>query len=587
MFHDFLGLTLDEQVEELERVGLKAVYLDADSVSNARTSSEGNGGSKLFSKVKQCEYSVVIVSPERLASPEFNCMVRNDWFRQNLVQFVIDEAHIVVPWSKGFRLPYGNISRVGARLPTTVPALAMTATSQANEEQALLRLLGFREGHYKTTRLSCDQANLQLVFLTLTHGLAGPLFPDIAWVAEGRWKTIIYCHDVRLVNDIVSYLWQLRPGNFEQRKRNIRQYSSYIPAEDNRKTIHDFDNDPETFVIVATIKLALGVDVRKAQVCIILGLADTVEQDKQEKGRAGRERDTDAVGITYVEKRGGSDLLKEVQAEREAEEAALEVPQGSGALEMSASNGPDVDEDGINEHQDDKEETKTGKNIDPGLRRLVKAHVARKCLNAETNRIFGEIGPKAFLSCHEAQRRLPCSSCITREPYLTSARHLFAAETQEITRRALEFQQPDSAMPEDHILQQLLSESPTTPHYKPLTAAMQKTASEAFDQFSFSRWALKLGNIRNTFLPHTAHIPGDVFNRLLKYFHLIRDREALAIVCGTDWEYLEDDGPGLTSEIKRLNTVFDQQHADTAAAKNAKAAETRKRKAAEKAVGHI
>lgn len=84
------------QVAELSRVGLKAVTLDADTIGAARTA---NTVSQLWRDVAACQYSVIIVSPERLNTREFHMHIAdNETFRLNIVLYVIDEAHVVIPW---------------------------------------------------------------------------------------------------------------------------------------------------------------------------------------------------------------------------------------------------------------------------------------------------------------------------------------------------------------------------------------------------------------------------------------------------------------------------------------------------------
>ncbi|KAH8101946.1 P-loop containing nucleoside triphosphate hydrolase protein, partial [Cristinia sonorae] len=285
------------QVEELKRIGLSAISLDADEVAAAVSN-----GDALFKAVAECRYSVVIVSPERLTSPGFDRVIRNEVFRANLVLYAIDEVHVVVPWSLEFRKCYGDICRAKARIPSTTAMLAMTATAQSGlSESSLLRILGYRVGTFKTIRRPCERTNLQQVFLTLSHGLGGHEFRDIAWVVPARRKTVIYCDTIEFCHRVALYLRQLLPKD-APRTENIKEYHSLITPEQNRRTLFQFSHSPNTFIIIATIKFSLGVDVRNVQFCINLGLPKTIEQDVQQKGRAGRDRSIDAVGITYVEK---------------------------------------------------------------------------------------------------------------------------------------------------------------------------------------------------------------------------------------------------------------------------------------------
>jgi superfamily II DNA helicase RecQ len=83
-------------VQEIEAVGLKAVSLSTETLSLA--SCEGHN---LFDKIGLCQWSVVLLSAERLTSKE---LVHNETFQKNLNLVVhgIDKAHVLVPWSIDF-----------------------------------------------------------------------------------------------------------------------------------------------------------------------------------------------------------------------------------------------------------------------------------------------------------------------------------------------------------------------------------------------------------------------------------------------------------------------------------------------------
>ncbi|THH19830.1 hypothetical protein EUX98_g8702 [Antrodiella citrinella] len=144
----FLSLDVGK-VAKLARGRLKAASLDADSLSDAH---KNNRPLLQVRDVAECKYSLVAVSPERLTSPEFWKILECELLRKSLVLYAIDEAHVIVPWSKLFRKDYGNISKACTRIPLIVPLLAMTATSQQGEpETNLVRLLVRKEWEAENT----------------------------------------------------------------------------------------------------------------------------------------------------------------------------------------------------------------------------------------------------------------------------------------------------------------------------------------------------------------------------------------------------------------------------------------------------
>ncbi|KAI0081499.1 hypothetical protein K474DRAFT_1635826 [Panus rudis PR-1116 ss-1] len=195
------------QVEEMQRIGINAVALDAESIRKAKDQLDAD----IYKEVEEGKRPMVILSPERLTEAKFDRMIRKDEFRKNIVAYIIDEAHIVIPWGINFRKDYAEICRARHRIPGGTPMLAMTATSRVGPtESSLIHLLGLRKG-YDIIRRPSERRNIQTVYRTLSHSLKGTEFPDIAWVAHGTEKTIIYCKTIDLCFRVASYLWRLRP----------------------------------------------------------------------------------------------------------------------------------------------------------------------------------------------------------------------------------------------------------------------------------------------------------------------------------------------------------------------------------------
>ncbi|KAI0074877.1 hypothetical protein K474DRAFT_1577436, partial [Panus rudis PR-1116 ss-1] len=253
------------QVEEMKKFGIHAVALDAESIREAKRQ-----GVDIYKKVEDGETPMVILSPERLTEAKFDRLLRDQKLRENIVAYIVDEAHVVIPWGIQFRKDYAEICRARHRIPADTPMLAMTATSRHGPmEKALKHVLGLRKDHI-VTRRSCERTNVQTIYQTLTHGLDGTEFPDIAWVAvrEDK-KTIVYCKTIDQCYRVASYLRRLRPPG-EERFKSIRTYHSLFWPSTNAETLRRFQDDPRTFVVVATIKFGMGIDVRRVTYVLTL-----------------------------------------------------------------------------------------------------------------------------------------------------------------------------------------------------------------------------------------------------------------------------------------------------------------------------
>jgi superfamily II DNA helicase RecQ len=78
-------------------------------------------------------------------------------------------------------------------------------------------------------------------------------------------------------------------------------YHSLCTAEYNEETIRRIDEDPECQIILATIAFSNGINAKSILDSISMGFSSTVDIAVQEKGRAGRQQETLARGIIFVQ----------------------------------------------------------------------------------------------------------------------------------------------------------------------------------------------------------------------------------------------------------------------------------------------
>ncbi|THH07258.1 hypothetical protein EW146_g9375 [Bondarzewia mesenterica] len=534
------------QVEEMKRMRVSAVSLDKETIAEAK-----KRGEELLRNVQRCLYSMVIVSPERLTSPQFDNILRTSTFRNSIVLYVIDEAHIVIPWGSDFRKAYLQICWVRARLRAGIPVLAMTATSSTRSQGDLLRLLGFRAGSYKSIRRTCERPNMRIVFRILTHTLNGASFPDIAWVASGRWKVLVYCPTIDLGYRVASYLWRTRPSG-DERFRNIRMYNSLVFDKDNAETIRAFREDSDTFIIVATVKFGMGVDLRKVDASINLGLPDSAEAILQQNGRAGRDPNTKiSAGFTYIE----PSIVKLVEE----------------------------DEDNDNGYASDGEVmTRSSARSKDAKRSAQTCHINQKCLVAEFNRIFGSPGFASQKTCIEADRNLPCSSCMTHLPPpppsassspTPPASYPLPFDCATLPTAVTLDSAQSTAMDADE-------EDSAAPMYRKLTKAMIGKANEALDKVCEELW-MEQDGARFELGPPTSLIPLPLRRQVIANFHTIRTYDLLAGLL-SNWEHLPTYGRRLFDVIGPTNEAFDVARAESCRQANESRAKTRRQKAKRK-----
>ena len=107
------------QIDAARRLGIRTLTINSASETTVK---------ELASALANDEVDLLLVSPERLANPEFADKVMPLVGRRPGLM-VIDEAHCISDWGHDFRPDYRRLSQVIAGLGTGIPVLACTATA--------------------------------------------------------------------------------------------------------------------------------------------------------------------------------------------------------------------------------------------------------------------------------------------------------------------------------------------------------------------------------------------------------------------------------------------------------------------------
>lgn len=336
-------------------LGVRAVAINSETITAAK-----DEGRDLMDEVRRCRWSVSLWSPEKLTSSGADAVIRDETFRRNLALYGVDETHVVYIWGASFRAAYRQIGLVHKRLPKHVPLVAVTATLVPGAEQnGVCDTLGLRAGKFYFDRYSNERSNVRVVVRELTHGLGGDTFPDIAWVLDAGEKVVLYCKTIELAFRVALYLWSLCPAG-PGRMKAVRLWYSLTSSTYNAETLDLFTNNPDTCAIVATVAFGLGMNQRNIWKVVNVGLQDSLSPIIQQDGRAGRDLETAAVGMTYVEASAIEEIRRAIQNE------------GTSKNSGKSTNGDKKDK------------------LEVNLARYLRAHVTGLCLQATIN------GPQHF-----------------------------------------------------------------------------------------------------------------------------------------------------------------------------------------------
>ncbi|MHA6802787.1 RecQ family ATP-dependent DNA helicase [Salinifilum ghardaiensis] len=232
------------------------------------------------------EVDVLLISPERLNSPEFRENVLPS-LGSELGLLVVDEAHCVSDWGHDFRPDYRRLRGLLGELAPDVPVLATTATANDRVVEDVTEQLGVGAGEHDAgeaetgalvLRGSLDRESLHLSVVRL---------PDtqtrLAWlgdrVSRFTGSGIVYALTVATAEEVAAHL--------REQGHEVVSYSGRDDAEQRQRVEDDLLNN-RVKAVVATSALGMGFDKPDLGFVVHFGAPATPIAYYQQVGRAGR-----------------------------------------------------------------------------------------------------------------------------------------------------------------------------------------------------------------------------------------------------------------------------------------------------------
>ena len=257
------------QIDAARQLGLRCETVNSASNTTVR---------ELAQALDDDAVDLVLVSPERLANPEFADKVMPLVGRRPGLM-VIDEVHCISDWGHDFRPDYRRIGRLVDRLAgSSVPILGCTATAHDRVVSDVADQLG---AELTTFRGPLRRDGLALSAIALDRQAE-----RLAWLAETipnlDGSGVVYCLTVRDVDNVADWL--------RGRGIDAEPYHGGLPNDD-RLTAEDRLRTNQLKVLVATTALGMGYDKPDLGFVVHFQSPGSPVAYYQQVGRAGRALD--------------------------------------------------------------------------------------------------------------------------------------------------------------------------------------------------------------------------------------------------------------------------------------------------------
>jgi superfamily II DNA or RNA helicase len=261
------------QTESLNRFeGVNACLITADTKRN---------DPELLQKIRQCEYTHILLGAEQSVSTEFREILLDPELRGRIGLVAIDECHVIDQW-KDFRSEFTLIYELRRTLSTETLYFACSATVDQESERFILDMCGFNPegnnpGDLEIIRTSIDRPDISLCICPIPASKA-TAYELLAFLLneavdiDGKPtplripKAVIFIDGLNKVGRVAEALQAVLVRQYrypaELAARTVDSFTSQTPAFDQDRIYNEFEKlDSYIRICSATTSLGMGIDI--------------------------------------------------------------------------------------------------------------------------------------------------------------------------------------------------------------------------------------------------------------------------------------------------------------------------------------